>query len=199
MVRRLGVLAAMVLVLALLGWAGVHNLRERRMAMQASQAKVITLSDKGEAAPNEQGATLRGHPAPAFTLLDTSGKKVSLADFKGKPVIVNFWATWCAPCKLEMPWFEEFSGKYKGQGLTILGLSQDDGASKNEIAVAAKHLGVSYPILLPDDAVAKVYGGVDYLPETFYVGRDGVVTAATAGAPSKDEMEANIRTIVGGS
>lgn len=196
MVRRFGVLAVLVLGFALLVWAGVHNLRERRLAMQASRNKIITLSKDSEGAPDAQGAGLRGQPAPNFTLVNTSGDRVSLANYKGKPVIVNFWATWCGPCKLEMPWFEEFSHKYQAQGLTILGLSQDDGASKDEIATAAKHIGVSYPILLPDDAVAKQYGGVDYLPETFYVSKDGVVQVATAGAPSKDEMEANIKRII---
>lgn len=199
MARRLGVLAVIVVGLATVMWAGLHNLRARRLAMQAAQPKVITLSRDNEASPDAQGANLRGKPAPGFKLVDTTGKPVALADFKGKPVIVNFWATWCAPCKLEMPWFEEFSGKYKAEGLTILGLSQDDGASREDISAAARRLGVKYPILMPDDAVAKQYGGVDYLPETFYVARDGTVTAATAGAPSKDEMEANIRKIVGGA
>ena len=200
--RRLGVLAVMVMMLAVLVWAGVHNLRARRLAVQAERAKIIPLNSSsagGDTAPDIQGADLRGKPAPGFSLLDTGGRKVNLADFKGKPVVVNFWAAWCAPCKLEMPWFEEFSGKYKAQGLTVLGLSQDDGATRDEIASAAKHLGVSYPILLPDDGVSKRYGGVDYLPETFYVDRNGVITAATAGAPSKDQMEANIRSIVGAS
>ena len=203
MLRRFGVLAFLILVLSLLVWAGVHNLRERREAVEAARGKIITLTKDGANGSGEsleaEGASLRGKPAPSFTLTDTSGKRVSLADFKGKPVVVNFWATWCAPCKLEMPWFEEFSAKYKAQGLTVLGLSQDDGASKEEIATAAKHLRVSYPILLPDDGVAKKYGGVDYLPETFYVTRDGVVQAATAGAPSKDEMENNIQRILGNS
>ena len=192
----------MVLVVALLVWAGVHNLRERRLAMQnVPQAMLVKGGDAGDSGsgagmPDAQGAVLLGKAAPAFTLLDLSGKKVSLADFKGKPVIVNFWATWCGPCKLEMPWFQEFYAKYQPQGLVILGLSQDDGTPKDEIAAAAKHIGVSYPILLPDDSVAKKYGGVDYLPETFYIDRKGKVLLTSAGAPSKDEMEANIQKTI---
>lgn len=149
--------------------------------------------------PDAEGENLIGKQAPAFTLKDLSGKKVSLANFKGHPVVVNFWATWCGPCKLEMPWFQEFSAKYQPQGLEVLGLSQDDGASAEDIATAAKHIGVTYPILMPDESVAKEYGGVDYLPETFYIDRAGKVVQVTAGAPSKDQMQALIeQTIAAG-
>ena len=78
-------------------------------------------------------------------------------------MVVNFWATWCGPCKLEMPWFESADNKYKPQGLVILGLSQDDGTSKDKIAAAAKQIGVSYPILLPDDNVAGAQVAADQL------------------------------------
>jgi hypothetical protein len=98
-----------------------------------------------------------------------------------------------------MPWFEQMNAKYKDKGLVILGLSQDDGTPKDEIASAVKKIGVSYRILLPDDGVAKAYGGVDYLPETFYVSAKGDVVLTNSGAPSKDEIEANIeKTIAAG-
>lgn len=134
--------------------------------------------------------------AATFDLADTQGRRHRLSDYHGRFVVVNFWATWCGPCKLEMPWFQEFSAKYQPQGLQVLGLSQDDGASAGDIAAAAKHLGVTYPILMPDEKVAKQYGGVDYLPETFYVDRAGNVVEVTAGAPSKDQMEALIRKTI---
>jgi peroxiredoxin len=197
----LGVFAAIVALIVLLFWAGVHNLRHRRQLAQANHVTLIPAAPAGDdsGAPDAEGANLIGHAAPAFTLADLSGKKVSLADFKGHPVVVNFWATWCGPCKLEMPWFQEFSKKYQPQGLEVLGLSQDDGASSGDIATAAKHIGVTYPILMPDEKVAKKYGGVDYLPETFYVDRAGNVVQVTAGAPSKEQMEALIeKTIAAG-
>jgi peroxiredoxin len=188
----------MLVLLGILFWAGVHNLRHRRALAESNHVKLIPASpatdDSG--APDAEGANLRGKAAPDFNLTDISGKKVSLADFKGHPVVVNFWATWCGPCKLEMPWFQEFSGKYKGQGLEVLGLSQDDGASRQDVADAAKKIGVTYTILMPDDKVAKKYGGVDYLPETFYIDRTGNVVDVTAGAPSKDQMEALIRKTI---
>lgn len=187
--------------MGVLVWAGVHNLRHRRQLTAGNRVTLIPANPASadSAAPDAEGSNLRGHEAPAFTLTDTAGQKVSLADFKGHPVVVNFWASWCGPCKLEMPWFQEFSQKYKPQGLEILGLSQDDGASREDVSSAAKKIGVTYPILMPDEAVAKKYGGVDYLPETFYIARDGKVVDVTAGAPSKDQMQALIeKTIAAG-
>jgi hypothetical protein len=102
-----------------------------------------------------------------------------------------------------MPWFEEFRKKYGPQGFEILGIDQDDGAPRNEIASSAKRINVSYPILLPDANVAPAYGGVDYLPESFYVDRDGIIQIQTAGLTSdglasKDEIEANIKRLIAG-
>jgi thiol-disulfide isomerase/thioredoxin len=199
-VRKTAVLAAILLVVGLMAWSGIHNLRARRAEMQRTQEKVITLTKQTPEAdsggPDAGGVTMKGKIAPAFTLVDLGGKKVSLAQFKGHPVVVNFWATWCGPCKLEMPWFEEMNQKYKGKGLVILGLSQDDGTAPDEIAKAAKKIGVTYPILQPDDAVPKLYGGVDYLPETFYVDTKGTVVEETAGAPTRDEIEAKVKKIL---
>jgi thiol-disulfide isomerase/thioredoxin len=190
----------MLLVLVLLVAAGVWNLRARRLAMQQTQQKVITITKESpefSGEPDAQGASLKGKPAPAFSLVDLDGKKVTLAQFKGHPVVVNFWATWCGPCKLEMPWFEQMNQKYKGQGLIILGLSQDTGTGVAEITKAAKKVGVTYPILQPDDSVPKLYGGVDYLPETFYVDSKGVIIEETAGAPTKDQIEADVKKLLG--
>ena len=201
MVRRLAVLVVIVLVVALSVWAGVRHWRQRAaaLALQKQNEVVLTKVD-----PNEQsdagimGALLRGKTAPGFTLVDLEGKKVSLSDFKGHPVVVNFWATYCGPCKLEMPWFQEMVGKYGSQGLVVLGLDEDDGVAKEEIAKSAKRTGVSYPILLPDDKVAKAYQLGDYLPETFYIGKDGTVVEQTVGVNTKDELEADVKKIVGG-
>ncbi len=198
MARRFGVLAAMLVVIVALFWAGVHNLRTRRAAMQGAHINLIPAngSAQAEAPPDTEGAELKGKPAPSFALTDTSGKKVSLSDYKGHPVVVNFWATWCGPCKLEMPWFQEFSTKYKSQGLVVLGLAEDDGATREDIAGAARKIGVSYPILMPNEKVTKSYGGVDYLPETFYVDKTGKVVLIAAGAPTKDQMEAEIQETI---
>ncbi|WP_263379863.1 TlpA family protein disulfide reductase [Granulicella paludicola] len=201
MVRRIAVLAAVFVVIGGLFWAGWYNHHQRQLAMQRVQDRITTLTknspeEANSGAPDGMGDTLKGKVAPGFTLVDLNGKKVSLAQFKGHPVVVNFWATWCGPCKLEMPWFEEMNQKYKDKGLVILGLSQDTGTDVAEIAKSAKKIGVTYEILQPDDNIAKLYGGVDYLPETFYVDGKGMIAVTSAGAPTKDEIEANVKKIL---
>lgn len=205
MKRNAAVLAVMVIGVSLLLWAGWHNIRERRKAVQDANANHITITKDVPGQTAATGAlggggnpasTLRGKAAPAFNLVNSEGKKVSLADYKGRPVLVNFWATWCAPCKLEMPWFEEFRAKYKGDNFEILGIAEDD-APKDEIIKTAKKAGVSYPILLTDNKVANLYGGIDSLPTSFYIDKTGTVVEETVGLAPKDEVEANIRKIIG--
>ncbi|WP_305794655.1 TlpA disulfide reductase family protein [Granulicella sp. L46] len=211
-VKRSGlVVGLMIAGISLMFWVGWHNLRARRLAMQQAEANRIVLtpapasSGTAQASPSDTDPAevlMRGKKAPAFTLTTIDGKKVSLSDYKGRPVLVNFWATWCGACKLEMPWFEEFQQKYGSQGFEILGIAQDD-AAKDEIDKVAKRINVSYPILFPDAKVAPAYGGVEYLPESFYVGRDGIIQIQTAGLASdglgaKDEIEANIKRLIAG-
>jgi len=201
--RKLILIAVMVAGISLLVWAGVHNARERRLEMQQAAIPKATLSSDtaGSAdasSPEQMTPKLQGKAAPAFTLVDLDGKKVSLADYKGKPVFVNFWATWCEPCKLEMPWLEDFSKKYKPQGLVVLGISTDDGG-KDLVAKTAKKLGVSYPILLKNDKIEDAYG-LEYMPQSFYVDKTGKVLIATAGISDgqggKDAIEANIQKLL---
>jgi thiol-disulfide isomerase/thioredoxin len=197
------VLGVMVGGIALLLWAGWHNLRERRLAMQKAQkSRVVLVPERAgqTGQPPAEGYHLRGKTAPTFVLTNLEGKKVSLSDYKGRAVLVNFWATWCGPCKVEMPWFEEFRKQYAGQGFEILGLADDVDAGKDTIAKVAQKTGVSYPILLTDGKVQTAYGGLDVLPMSFYVDRNGLVVEETAGLGSRDEIEANIKkTIASGA
>ena len=199
MARRLAVLGLLVVGVTMVIVAGMHNLRARREAMQRAQQNEVVLAKADSPSDSEtdpMGQPMLGKVAPTFTLVDLTGKKVSLGDFKGHPIVVNFWATFCGPCKLEMPWFQQLVGKYQGQGLVVLGLDQDDGMGTAEVAAAAKRVGVSYPILMPDSKVGKDYKLSDYLPETFYIGKNGKVVDQTIGAHSKDELEADIQKAI---
>ncbi|MFZ0956926.1 MAG: TlpA disulfide reductase family protein [Candidatus Sulfotelmatobacter sp.] len=130
--------------------------------------------------------------APDFTLESLDGKTMRLSDLRGKAVLLNFWATWCTPCKIEMPWFVELQSEYGAQGLQIVGVAMDD-ASKEDIAKFAKDMGVNYPILIGKEAVGDQYGGVPALPETFFIGRDGKIVDKILGLKGKGDIEEDIK------
>ena len=131
-------------------------------------------------------------PAPDFSLESLDGKTTRLSDFRGKAVLLNFWATWCGPCKIEMPWFVDFQKQYGTQGLQIVGVAMDD-ASKEDIGKFAKDMGVNYPILIGKEAVGDQYGGVPALPETFLIARDGKIVDKIIGLRGKAEIEDAIK------
>jgi cytochrome c biogenesis protein CcmG/thiol:disulfide interchange protein DsbE len=114
------------------------------------------------------------HPvAPAFTLsrLDAAGGKLSLDDLKGKPVIVNFWASWCIPCKDEAPALQKTYEQYKAQGLTVLGIDAQD--FRGDAKSFAKRFGVTYPVVYDGSGSTLGKWGVTGFPETFFVDRSG--------------------------
>ena len=130
--------------------------------------------------------------APDFTLESLDGKKVRLSDLRGKAVLLNFWATWCVPCKIEIPWFVELQSKYGSQGLQIVGVAMDD-ASKEDITKFAKEMGMNYPVLIGKEAVGDEYGGIPVMPESFYIGRDGMIVDKIFGLKGKGEVEEAIK------
>lgn len=133
-----------------------------------------------------------GTPAPDFTLESLDGKSVSLSSLRGKAVVVNFWATWCGPCKIETPWLVELQNQYGAQGLQIVGIAMDD-SGKDEIARFAKDMGMNYPVLLGKEAVGEAYGGVPALPQSFFVGRDGKIVDKIMGIEGRAEIEDAIK------
>jgi len=108
--------------------------------------------------------------APDFTLTDLDGQKVSLSDFKGKVIIVDFWATWCGPCKMEIPSFIQLQDDYKDD-VVILGVSLDQGGPK-VVVPFAKKMNINYPIVYGDGSVVQAYGGIRGIPTTFVIDRD---------------------------
>ena len=135
---------------------------------------------------------LIGNLAPDFELPELDGKKLKLSDLRGKAVLLNFWATYCGPCKIEMPWFVELQKEYGPQGFEIVGVAMDD-ASTEDIAKFAKEMGVNYPILLGQESVGESYGGVSVLPTTFFLDRDGKLIAREFGLQSRSVFVDHIK------
>jgi cytochrome c biogenesis protein CcmG/thiol:disulfide interchange protein DsbE len=136
--------------------------------------------------------------APEFELKDSMGKSVKLSDYRGKVVLLNFWATWCAPCKIEIPWFVEFEQKHKDQGFAVLGVSMDE-EGWEIVKPYVDRSRINYRILLGNDQVAQLYGGVDSLPTSFLLDRQGRVAAVHVGLVGKDEYQNDINQLLGTS
>lgn len=135
---------------------------------------------------------IKGVEAPDFSLFTLDGQKVKLSDYRGKAVLLNFWATWCPPCKVEMPWFVDLQKQYGKDGLVILGVAMDD-SEPGTIAKFASDLGVNYTVLLGTDKVSDDYGDVQYLPTTFFIGRNGAIVDKLTGLLDRKDIEDDVR------
>lgn len=139
----------------------------------------------------------KGQSAPDFALKDIDGKTVRLSDYRGKAVVVNFWATWCPPCKTEMPWLVDLENKYRSQGLEIIGVALDE-ASKEEIAKFAHDMKLNYSVVIGDDNTADAYGSVQMLPTTFYIDRNGKIVERVVGITGRGEIEDYMKEALAG-
>jgi peroxiredoxin len=130
-------------------------------------------------------------PAPGFSLADASGAPVNLADYRGKVVLLNFWATWCGPCQIEIPWFIEFEQKYKDRDFAVLGVSFDDDGWKSVRPYIASHK-INYRIMIGTEKMSQLYGGIDSLPTTFILDRQGRIAAQHLGLVDKSDYQNEI-------
>lgn len=131
--------------------------------------------------------------APEFSLPGMAGP-VELRQFRGRVALVNFWATWCPPCKREMPWFAEFQRKYEDAGLTVIGIAMDE-SGWAAVRPFAEQAGIQYPMAIGDEAVARRYG-VTSLPTTLVVDRRGGIAARHEGLVSRAAVESEIRHLL---
>lgn len=136
-------------------------------------------------------------PVPQINVKDLDGQTISSADWRGKVVLLNFWATWCGPCKIEIPWFLEFEKEYKDRGFAVLGVSMDEDGWQ-AVKPYIRDAKINYRVLLGNDQVGDLYGGVDSLPTTFLIDREGRVASVHVGLVSKTTYSDEISHLLGG-
>ncbi len=164
----------------------------RRLRQSVALLAVALGAVYAQAAP--PASLLVNHKAPGVVSHDLNGKPLNLAALRGKVVLLNFWATWCAPCQLEMPAFERWQKQYAAQGLAVAGISMDDDAGA--VRKTITKLRVSYPIAMGTAALGRSYGGVLGLPETFLIDRAGVIRAQFQGETDLNKIEAAIKSLL---
>jgi len=133
--------------------------------------------------------------APDFELQTLAGRVVRLSDFRGQALVLNFWATWCTPCRVETRWLSDFSARYKDKGLEVVGISLDDG-NPQVVADFAREMKVNYLVLLGNQQVGDAYGGTRFLPQTFFITPEGKISATSVGIKTKDDFENSIRQLL---
>src|SRR5271170_6585655 len=143
-------------------------------------------------------------PEPELTLKDLDGKDVSLSEYKGKVVLVNFWATWCEPCRVEIPWLIEMQQKYGPKGFVLLGIALDEEGksvvapfvAKERFDVGGQMLPMDYKILIGNDEAADKFGGLFGYPTSVLISRDGKQVKRVTGAISVDDMAKEIESLL---
>jgi peroxiredoxin len=159
------------------------------LAMTAALAAIFWL---GTASFEARASTTA---APEWQLNDPDGQPVKLSDFKGKVVILDFWATWCPPCRAEIPGFVALQKQYAAQGLTVVGVSLDT-AGASVVKSFMKNLGMNYPVVIGDEKIAADYGGVSAIPTTFVIDRNGNIVTSHQGYASQLVFESEIRPLL---
>ena len=144
---------------------------------------------------NETSPTGKLAPAPAWQLQDVDGKIVRSSDFKGKVVILDFWATWCGPCRMELPGFIGLQKRFEKQGLAVIGVSVDQ-ISPGEVKKFAQQSGMNYPVVLADVKTTQAFGGIDAIPTTFVIDREGRVVKQHMGFTVEEEFEKEIKPLL---
>jgi peroxiredoxin len=161
---------------------------------ETSPVKAFVLMNLSRRGADGLTAADQRRMAPDFKLIDAAGRSVSLADLKGSVVLLNFWATWCAPCNVEIPWFEEFQRKSAPSGLVVLGVSMDEDGWK-AVRPYIDRLGVNYPVMIGNDDVAREYGGLQALPTTVLIDKAGRIAVTHTGLVAKRIYEDELSSL----
>ena len=156
-----------------------------------------TAAQSGGAPPEEASSLKPGSTAPDFELKTVDGKPVKLSSYRGKAVLLNFWATWCGPCKIEIPWLVDFYKQYQPNGLEIVGIAMD--SEHDEIPKFVKDMNINYTILEGTENVSDAYGGLSGYPVTFFIDRNGKIVNVVYGLKGHSDLEDDIKKALGAS
>jgi thiol-disulfide isomerase/thioredoxin len=189
----------------------LRELREQKMkktililAIVIAATIVVYVADKAtrvHTSASMRPATMKaGEPAPDISVKDLDDKGVTLADYKGKVVLVNFWATWCDPCREEIPWLIEMQDKYGPKGFTVLGVAMDEEGkpvvapfvAKERYDVKGQKLPMNYPIVIGNEGVAEKFGGLLGYPTSVLISKDGKQLKRVTGIINEEEISALI-------
>lgn len=143
---------------------------------------------------NHQGAAGALRPAPEFSLTDLAGNKIALSGYRGKVVLLDFWATWCAPCKEEIPHFIDMQNRYGGRGLQVIGVSMDD--DEKPVREFQRQYQMNYPVALGNSEMASQYGGTFGLPITFVIDPQGRIVSRHIGQTKAEVFEAEVQKLL---
>ncbi len=157
-------------------------------------AQQHALPDPASGTPDILIAPAARKPAPDFTLTDLDGKSVTLSKLRGKVVLLDFWATWCGGCKLELPWYVDFDHKYRSEGLAVVGVSMDDGGPQL-VRTFATQKGLSYPIVLGNEALSDRFH-MESMPLTLLIDKQGRIAVAHAGVVQRASFEQHIQDLL---
>jgi thiol-disulfide isomerase/thioredoxin len=133
--------------------------------------------------------------APDFQAFDSKGKKRKLSDFRGQVVLLNFWATWCAPCRVEIPWLKKIHHEFEADGFSVVGVAMDERGWRAVTPFLTEY-GVDYPSLLGSPKIARSYGGLEVLPRTLFLDREGRIVASHNAILGEDQLRAIVQTLV---
>jgi len=174
-------------------------MKKTKLVSTALSVAVIAMAALWLSRPNasagEPGQLDPMKSAPGWELTDLAGKTVRSSDFKGKVVILDFWATWCPPCRAEIPGFIELQKKYQAQGLAVVGVSVDQ-AGVDSIRSFVQKQGINYPVVLADEKIETAYGGIEGLPTTFIIDRAGRIVKQHLGFTEKAVIEMEIKPLL---
>jgi len=174
-------------------WFGTKGCAVNRLAVLL--ALLLTSPAVGGTGPPD-GAERALSVAPPFSVRTLDGKLVRLAELRGRPVVIDFWATWCVPCRATLPQLDTLQNRYRGRGLFVLGLSVDDDGLQRVRRFAGR-MGLRYPIAMASETVLDLYGPIRVIPTTIFIDRRGNIARRVVGSIDGETIDAYVREVLG--